>query len=82
MCEEVLFPLNTVGDKQGLKFKDGVVTTPDGFKERLQTICRGRLADLDLAGGIRRAGHAGVFEHADARDGVFLAIFRSGSHRG
>lgn len=33
MCEEVLFPLNVVGDKQGLKFDNGKVTTPDGFKE-------------------------------------------------
>lgn len=33
LCVEVLFPLNMVGDKQGLKLKDGVVTTPDGFKE-------------------------------------------------
>ena len=33
LSEEVLFPLNVVGDKQGLKFKDGTVTTPDGFKE-------------------------------------------------
>ena len=33
LCEEVLFPLNVVGDKEGLKFKDGVVTTPTGFKD-------------------------------------------------
>lgn len=33
LCQEVLQPLNVVGDKQGLKFKDGAVTTPEGFKE-------------------------------------------------
>jgi alkylation response protein AidB-like acyl-CoA dehydrogenase len=33
LCEEVLFPLNRVGDAQGLTLKDGVVTTPEGFKE-------------------------------------------------
>ncbi len=33
MCEEVLFPLNEVGDKQGLKYDNGKVTMPDGFKE-------------------------------------------------
>lgn len=33
MCEEVLAPLNKVGDTEGLKFKDGNVTTPTGFKE-------------------------------------------------
>jgi alkylation response protein AidB-like acyl-CoA dehydrogenase len=32
-CENVLAPLNRVGDEQGCKWDDGVVTTPDGFKE-------------------------------------------------
>jgi alkylation response protein AidB-like acyl-CoA dehydrogenase len=32
-CEEVLFPLNRVGDEQGCtRHADGTVTTPDGFK--------------------------------------------------
>lgn len=41
LCEEVLFPLNTVGDKQGLKYKDGTVTTPDGFKEAYKAYVEG-----------------------------------------
>ncbi len=41
LCEEVLFPLNTVGDKQGLKYKDGNVTTPDGFKEAYKAYVEG-----------------------------------------
>lgn len=33
-CSEVLFPLNRVGDQQGCKYVgDGVVTTPEGFKQ-------------------------------------------------
>ena len=32
-CEQVLFPLNTVGDTQGLTFDAGNVLTPVGFKE-------------------------------------------------
>lgn len=32
-CEEVLAPLNQVGDQQGCQWNDGVVTTPEGFKE-------------------------------------------------
>lgn len=36
-CEEVLFPLNQVGDKQGLKFDKGNVTLPDGFKDAYNT---------------------------------------------
>jgi len=37
LCEEVLFPLNQVGDKVGLKFDNGKVTMPAGFKEAYQT---------------------------------------------
>ncbi len=33
MCEEVLFPLNQKGDKEGLKYDNGRVIMPDGFKE-------------------------------------------------
>jgi alkylation response protein AidB-like acyl-CoA dehydrogenase len=33
LCEEVLSPLNLPGDQEGCRLKDGVVTTPKGFKE-------------------------------------------------
>ena len=33
LCEEVLSPLNLSGDQEGCTLKDGVVTTPKGFKE-------------------------------------------------
>ena len=46
LCEEVLFPLNRVGDVQGLKLKDGVVTTPDGFKEAYQQYAEGGWSTL------------------------------------
>ena len=32
-CEGVLHPLNKVGDHEGCKLNDGVVTTPTGFQE-------------------------------------------------
>lgn len=35
-AERVLSPLNQVGDQQGCHFDNGVVTTPDGFKEAYQ----------------------------------------------
>jgi alkylation response protein AidB-like acyl-CoA dehydrogenase len=41
LCEEVLFPLNQVGDKEGLIYKDGTVTTPTGFKEAYKAYCEG-----------------------------------------
>src|SRR5690554_771530 len=33
MCEEVLFPLNETGDREGLKYEDGKIHMPKGFKE-------------------------------------------------
>ena len=41
LCEEVLFPLNQSGDKEGLIYKDGTVTTPKGFKEAYKAYCEG-----------------------------------------
>jgi acyl-CoA dehydrogenase len=41
-CENVLTPLNRVGDKQGCKrHPDGSVTTPDGFKEAYRQLVDG-----------------------------------------
>ena len=33
LTEQVVAPLNQIGDQQGCTWNDGVVTTPDGFKE-------------------------------------------------
>ncbi len=41
LCEDVLFPINQVGDKEGLKYSDGTVTTPTGFKEAYKAYCEG-----------------------------------------
>ncbi len=41
ICEEVLFPLNQSGDKEGCKFNDGEVKTPEGFKEAYSTFAEG-----------------------------------------
>jgi len=35
-AENVTFPLNMSGDRQGCRWKDGEVTAPDGFKEAYQ----------------------------------------------
>lgn len=32
-CEEILQPLNKSGDAEGCRYQEGVVTTPNGFKE-------------------------------------------------
>src|SRR6478752_5723668 len=42
LCEQVLTPLNRVGDKEGCKRQsDGTVTTPAGFKDAFRQIVEG-----------------------------------------
>ncbi len=38
---EVMAPINSVGDRQGLVFEDGRVTTPEGFKEAFKKFAEG-----------------------------------------
>ena len=40
-CEEVLFPLNQIGDQQGVKLENGNVTMPQGFKEAYKQFIEG-----------------------------------------
>ncbi len=40
-CQEVLFPLNRSGDEQGCVLNQGIVSTPEGFKEAYQQLCEG-----------------------------------------
>jgi alkylation response protein AidB-like acyl-CoA dehydrogenase len=46
--EQVLEPINRSGDEQGCRIKDGVVTTPDGFKEAYKQFQAGGWAGLNL----------------------------------
>ena len=41
ICEEVVQPLNTVGDEQGCKLEDGKVITPEGFVEAFKLLYEG-----------------------------------------
>ena len=41
MCEEVLFPLNQSGDKEGCAYENGVVRTPSGFKAAYDSFSQG-----------------------------------------
>ena len=47
LAREVLAPLNPVGDRQGCRLENGVVVTPDGFKEAYRQICEGGWTALD-----------------------------------
>ena len=41
LCQDVLAPLNQVGDQEGCTFKDGAVTTPKGFKDAYKQFAAG-----------------------------------------
>jgi acyl-CoA dehydrogenase len=47
ISEQVLQPLNVVGDRQGCVLENGVVRTPDGFKEAYDQIAEGGWIGLD-----------------------------------
>ncbi|MFK7864498.1 MAG: acyl-CoA dehydrogenase C-terminal domain-containing protein [Pseudohongiellaceae bacterium] len=53
-AEEVLAPINQVGDQVGCKFENGVVTTPPGFKEAYQKYVEGGWPSL--AGEVEYGG--------------------------
>ena len=40
-CENVLYPLNKTGDREGCALKDGEVTTPTGFKDAYKQMTDG-----------------------------------------
>jgi alkylation response protein AidB-like acyl-CoA dehydrogenase len=46
IAEQLLSPINQSGDQQGCRFDDGVVTTPDGFKEAYAAYAEGGWAGL------------------------------------
>ncbi len=58
-CEEVLAPLNRVGDIEGCtRHPDGSVTTPKGFKEAYRAMADGGWIGLSAEPGVRRPGPA------------------------
>ena len=48
LAENVLQPLNTVGDEQGCTLENGVVRTPDGFKAAYDEMRAGGWMGLDM----------------------------------
>jgi alkylation response protein AidB-like acyl-CoA dehydrogenase len=47
LCEEVLAPLNTIGDVQGCVLENGIVRTPHGFKGAFEEVKSGGWPGLD-----------------------------------
>ncbi len=48
IASEVLLPLNAAGDTQGCHLENGVVRTPDGFKEALTQMKEGGWPGIDM----------------------------------
>ncbi|PRY94522.1 acyl-CoA dehydrogenase [Hasllibacter halocynthiae] len=48
LAEEVLQPLNTVGDEEGCTLENGVVRTPKGFKEAYEQVREGGWMSIDM----------------------------------
>ena len=47
VAQEVLFPINATGDRQGCTLENGVVRTPDGFGEAFEVMKEGGWTALD-----------------------------------
>ena len=58
ISSEVIAPLNTVGDQEGVTMENGVVRTPTGFKEAFDQLREGRLDRARLRPRVRRPRHA------------------------
>ena len=48
IADDVLSPLNVIGDKEGCRLENGVVYTPTGFKEAFDVRCEGGWTGLDM----------------------------------
>lgn len=60
ICEEVLQPLNQIGDEQGCHLENGVVRTPEGFKEAYKEYCEGGWNALGASPELGGAGMPSV----------------------
>ncbi|MCO8167000.1 acyl-CoA dehydrogenase [Pseudomonas sp. 21LCFQ02] len=63
-CSEVLAPLNASGDRQGCRFTDGKVQTPDGFAQAYRAYVEGGWPALACAAELGGQGLPQVLEAA------------------
>ena len=76
ITQEVLQPLNIVGDQEGCTLKDGEVTTPTGFKDAYKQFVEGGwpslAADPDYGGqGLPHVVNSGVMEMVSSANMAF-----------
>ncbi len=62
--EQVLLPLNGVGDEQGCTYRDGAVRTPDGFREAYKALVAGGWSGIGVSPERGGAGLPGVVQAA------------------
>ncbi len=83
-CETVLQPLNRSGDKQGCRLENGVVRTPDGFKEAYQEFIAagwtGLAADVEHGGQGLSAAMDSLFTEMLCASNLSFAMYPGLSH--
>lgn len=67
--EEVWAPLNMIGDEQGCKLENGVVRTPEGFKEAFHQAAAGGWNSLSIPEAFGGAGLPGILSSCIAEMG-------------
>jgi len=84
LAENVLQPLNAVGDEQGCKLENGVVRTPDGFREAYAQLRDGGWLSLDADPEYGGQGMPYVMETAAgeifASANISMAIYKGLTH--
>jgi len=84
LAENVLQPLNAVGDEQGCKLENGVVRTPEGFPEAYAQLRDGGWLSLDADPGHGGQGMPYVMETAAgeifASANISMAIYKGLTH--
>ena len=84
IAADVLQPLNTVGDEQGCILENGVVRTPDGFKDAYNALKDGGWLSLDADPDFGGQGMPYVMETAAgelfASANISMAIYKGLTH--
>ena len=84
LAEQVLQPLNAIGDAQGCRLENGVVRTPEGFREAYDALRTGGWLSLDADPEYGGQGMPYVLETAAgeifASANISMAIYKGLTH--
>ncbi|MEM6680197.1 MAG: acyl-CoA dehydrogenase family protein, partial [Pseudomonadota bacterium] len=95
IASEVLAPLNAIGDRQGCRLENGVVRTPEGFREAWATMVEGGWPSLEcdpdyggqgmpaviniLVGTMKSAANMAFMMYSGLTHGAYSALIYHGS---